>query len=236
VKQPVPTQHVVESPAPVKQADAPVKTPVPAVQKSAPVQEEEDEDEDFPEIVEDIPLGRCRHIMVAGKSKGKPCGASAKENGLCTKHKKSTNQAPPPTAPTTTPTTTPITTLPQEESPIVAKEKSVPTPPKKSIEPTVEFIKLTSREEEKRIEFRVKTREYLLNNKVYPPLEVEECKEFTLVKNTRVVVNKEKTSVLGYLSEKDELIRQPNPATDKVVLDFGIQFDVSHISESDIDE
>jgi hypothetical protein len=203
-----------------------VSAPAPAIVEE-PIEPEAQIEDD------DIQSERCRHIMVSGKFKGKPCGAPSKVNGLCNKHKPSGKQ----------PVSQPVQKIEEpvvQLVPAVASrgEMKTKTPPKEytpQLAP-VEFVKLTSREEEKRIEFRVKTRDYILDHKVYPPVQTIKVQNYTVVEGTKVVLNDEKSVVLGFLNEKNELVRQPTPATDKVVLDYGIAFDVSHISDSDIDD
>ena len=277
-----PPKVVVEPPKVV--VEPPVEKP-----KKVVIEEDEDEAPVIPskpsKIVEeddDVPppppvqpaqkqdSGRCRHIMVSGKSKGQPCGAPARENGFCNKHKSSAPPVPsvPPVAQVSpAPSVPSVAPVPQAvpepvvekpmpvvekvaekvvipvEKPVIEKvvenpsiEKKVKTPPKVSQAAPVEFIKLTTREEEQRIEFRVKTRDFILDNKKYPPAPVTSYKDYTLVEGTRVVLSTDKSSVLGYLDAKDNLVRVPTKDTDKVVLEYGIPFDASHISDSDIDD
>jgi hypothetical protein len=192
----------------------------------------EEEEFSMEEEVQTKP-GRCRHIMVSGKSKGSPCGAPAKENGFCNKHKSSAPQVKEhPKVEQVQPQVKEVIKEPMIKEQAVRQK----TPPKSVEQAPEEFIKLTNRLEEKKIEFRVMTREILLDQKVYPPIPTKALKSYLVVENTRVVVDAQKTNVLGYLNDSDELVREPIPATDKVVLDYGIPFDASHISDSDIDE
>lgn len=244
------TAPVVEQPAPVVvpvipeppiAVAAPVVSTAPVIEKvvvapppvvqAPPPADQKDDDDDIPMTkstsASSSSSSRCRHIMVAGKSKGQPCGAPAKENGYCTKHKTSSSGV--------------VENKPEvkvEAKPEVKVEHKPkpkePTPPKE--EPPVEFVKLTIREEEKKIEFRMKKRELLLDHSDYPPVPTCVYKKYTLVEDTRVVLNDEETTILGYLDAKDQLVRTPTPETDKIVIKYGLPFDTSHISEDDIDD
>jgi hypothetical protein len=212
-----PSPPIAENPPVVVSQPPPVvvSQPPPVVGKKVEVVD----DDDIP-VVKSGSL-RCRHIMVAGKSKGQPCGAPAKENGYCNKHKTSSSGVSPSGV-----------VEPKVEAP-KSKPKE-PTPSKE--EPPIEFVKLTVREEENKIEFRMKKREMLLDHKDYPPVPTCVYKTFTLVEETRVVLNEEETAVLGYLDAKDQLVRTPTAETDKIVLKYGLGFDTSHISEDEIDD
>ena len=213
--------------------------------------------EDEEEVQEQLQVSvvkqtRCRHIMVSGKSKGSVCGSPAKENGLCAKHKSSTTATEPVKILVKEPVKAPVKEVakaPVKEvakvpvkAPVkeVVKQKTPPKIAEKIIEKVQstpeEFIKFTNRGEEKKIEFRLMARDLLLDQKVYPPVPTTLYKSYVIVEKTRVVVNSEKTSIQGYLDDKDELVRRPTLATDKVVLDYGISFDTSHINDSDIDD
>ena len=215
---------VVEQPIPVTAPviEKVVVAPPPVVQAPPPADQKNDDD-DLPMVKSSSVSSRCRHIMVAGKSKGQACGAPAKENGYCTKHKTSSSGA----------VENKVEAKPEVKVEHKPKPKE-PTPPKE--EPPVEFVKLTVREEEKKIEFRMKKRELLLDHSDYPPVPTCVYKKYTLVEDTRVVLNDEETTILGYLDAKDQLMRTPTPETDKIVIKYGLPFDTSHISDDDIDD
>ncbi len=228
--------------------DIPVPPPVVTKSNKVIIEEDEDDVKQSPPPPPPQQSSRCRHIMVSGKSKGQPCGAPARENGFCTKHKSSAPPEPAPKPaqeqvpkpveqkPVPKPAQEPIPVIEKVDPPVQEKptiEKKVKTPPKV---PQVEHVKLTTLEEEKRIDFRVKVRDFILDNKKYPEAPVKTYKDFLLVEGTRVVLNSDKSAVLGYLDTKDNLVRVPTKDTDKVVLEYGIIFDASHISDSDIDD
>jgi hypothetical protein len=116
-----------------------------------------------------------------------------------------------------------------------SQNKSVKKSDSKKKENEFSAVQIMTVEDTKKLDFRVSQREYNLDHKKYTPVEAEKVGDYMLVKNTKVVLNDEKTSVLGYLDEQNQLICSPNRATDRVVIDHGIPFDTTNI-EDDIDE
>jgi hypothetical protein len=208
---------------------------------------------------------RCIHLMVRGKKEGQPCDAPIKAGTpYCSKHQKAETdkkmiiveddeeekvevKVPEPVkvVPQVVKVPEPVKNEPEpaKPEPVVKKqEKSTsekkPAAKKPVVKKEEEFVatQIMTVEDTKKLEFRVTKREYDLNHKEYPAVESDQHGEYVVVKDTLVVLNEGKTEILGYLNEKNELVRTPNRATDRVVIEYGLPFNTEHMSEDDIDE
>jgi uncharacterized Zn finger protein (UPF0148 family) len=212
---PAPVQEKPVVPAPV-QAPAPVqeKPVVPAqVQAPAPVQVSADA------------KPRCVHLMARGKNEGKECGNPSKSGtSYCAKHQ-------------------PAKVVLEEEDDMPAKpeekekekekpekekeEKKKKVVPEKQIqvkeyEESFEAATVMTVTEAKRLDARIKDREFNLQ-KSYPPVEMVAKGPHRVIAGTDVVVDEAGTEILGYL-EGETFVRSPNRATDRATVDYGLPF------------
>ena len=180
--------------------------------KEEPKKEEPKKEE--PKKEEDV-KSRCIHLMVRGKNEGKECGNPSKSGtSYCTKHQ----------------------TAVKDEKKILIEEEEIVKAPTLVLEKVCVVKELEQKkadfeadtvmtvEEAKRLDFRVKQREFNLSNKKYDTFEVEKNEDHYMIKGTNIVVSEKGEEILGYLNDKEVLIRGPNRATDRAVIEYGIPF------------
>lgn len=83
-------------------------------------------------------------------------------------------------------------------------------------------------EEAKRLDFRIKQREYNLAHRTYNTFESERCCGYLVIKGTPIVLNESQTEIMGYLHNQ-QFVRAPNRATDRAVIEYGLPFNADDI-------
>jgi hypothetical protein len=83
-------------------------------------------------------------------------------------------------------------------------------------------------EEAKRLDFRIKQREYNLAHRTYSSFETERCCGYLVICGTPIVLNESRTEIMGYI-ENQKFVRAPNRVTDRAVIEYGLPFNADDI-------
>jgi hypothetical protein len=116
----------------------------------------------------------------------------------------------------------------KEEKKPEKEEKSKKVVPEKQLrvkeyDESFEAATVMTVTEAKRLDARIKDREFNLQNKSYPPAEIVAKGAHRVIAGTDVVVNESGSEILGYL-EGETFVRSPNRSTDRATVDYGLPF------------